>query len=117
MVEGLRYLATSSLILSLSFPRLNPHHEYLSKIYHQTVINILKKDGLKTGSTPHRTRPNSVTLKGSEHITVHHGVSEMPKTKKARKEGLEKHKQLQREKKQKTKERKNPSLPVKKKSR
>jgi hypothetical protein len=41
----------------------------------------------------------------------------MPKTKKARKEGLERHKQLQREKKQKTKERKNPSLPVKKKSR
>lgn len=41
----------------------------------------------------------------------------MSKNKKAKKEGLEKHKQLQREKKQKTKERKNPSLPVKHKKR
>ena len=48
---------------------------------------------------------------------MHHGVPEMTKTKKARKEGLEKHKQLQREKKQKTKERKTPSLPAKHKKR
>jgi hypothetical protein len=41
----------------------------------------------------------------------------MTKTKKAKKEGLERHKQLQREKKQKTKERKNPSLPAKRRKR
>ena len=41
----------------------------------------------------------------------------MPKTKKAKKEGLERHKQLQREKKQKIKERKKVSLPVKRKKR
>ncbi len=41
----------------------------------------------------------------------------MTKTKKAKKEGLTKHKQQQREKKRKTKERKNPSLPAKHKKR
>jgi hypothetical protein len=41
----------------------------------------------------------------------------MTKTKKAKKEGLERHKQLQREKKQKIKERKKVSLPVKRKKR
>ena len=37
----------------------------------------------------------------------------MPKTKKAKKEGLERHKQLQREKKMKLKERKRTALPKK----
>jgi len=37
----------------------------------------------------------------------------MPKTRKARKEGLERHKQLQREKKIKLKERKKTALPRK----
>ena len=41
----------------------------------------------------------------------------MTKTKKAKKEGLERHKQLKREKKQKTKERKKVSLPAKRKKR
>ncbi len=37
----------------------------------------------------------------------------MPKTKKAKKEGLERHRQLQREKKMKVKERKRTTLPKK----
>ena len=37
----------------------------------------------------------------------------MPKTKKVKKEGLERHKQLQREKKMKVKERKQTALPKK----
>ena len=41
----------------------------------------------------------------------------MAKTKKAKREGLEKHRQQQREKKQKTKDRKNVSLPAKHKKR
>jgi hypothetical protein len=41
----------------------------------------------------------------------------MSKSKKAKREGLERHKQLKREKKQKTKERKNVSLPVKRRKR
>ena len=41
----------------------------------------------------------------------------MAKSKKAKREGLERHRQLQREKKQKTKERKNVSLPAKRRKR
>ena len=41
----------------------------------------------------------------------------MAKSKKAKREGLERHRQLQREKKQKTKERKNPSLPARRRKR
>ena len=77
---GARCLAASSLTLLLRFLRLNSGHR------------IQAKSG-----------PHAEPLNDTNAITVHHGVPEMAKNKKAKREGLEKHKHQQRQKKQKTK--------------